>query len=112
MCGTDYVRPSPDAVPPVPALSTGAIVGIIAGVVLCACAILLYTAIRGSVTNIAPLKRKKATTQRHLVINAVFFDQSNRVLVRVDGVFPIKLAIENFLEDEASVKEKKKIALP
>lgn len=99
MCGTDYLLPSPDAAPPVPALSTGAIVGIVAGVVLCACAVLLYTALRGSVTNMAPLKEKKKA-HRRLLVNAVFFDQSNRVLVRVDGVLPLKLAVEDLLADE------------
>lgn len=105
MCGTDYLLPSPDAAPPVPALSTGAIVGIVAGVVLCACAVLLYTALRGSVTNMAPLKEKKKA-HRRLLANAVFFDQSNRVLVRVDGVLPLKLAVEDLLADE--VKKNKK----
>lgn len=105
MCGTDYLLPSPDAAPPVPALSTGAIVGIVAGVVLCACAVLLYTALRGSVTNMAPLKEKKKA-HRRLLVNAVFFDRSNRVLVRVDGVLPLKLAAEDLLADEVKKKTK------
>ncbi|KAI9261672.1 hypothetical protein BDA99DRAFT_538059 [Phascolomyces articulosus] len=95
MAGTEYIVPSDAAVAPVPALSIAAMIGIVSGVVVIGCAILLYIVVfrqRGYQSSRSTIATSIQTEKirRRLVLNSVIFDNKGKILVRVDGVLPMR----------------------
>jgi hypothetical protein len=88
LVGTIFYKPNYAGSPPVPKLQTPALIGVMLGVVLSACAMLLYVIIRRGNGSL-PLVMYKSTKKR-LILDAVFFDPMNRILVKTDGTLPMK----------------------
>lgn len=88
MAGTEYRVPSEDGSVPEPALSQAALIGIIAAIVVLACGLLLFIAIRAGVSHL-PAIVQSGKSER-LMLGAVFFDRSGKILVNVDGLVPTK----------------------
>lgn len=84
MAGTVYEVIDPTASPPVPALTTTALIAIIAAIVVVTCVVLLGIQIWQSKI----LLRKK--THSLVVIDAIYFDQEGKLLVKDDGTVPMK----------------------
>ncbi|KAI8144161.1 hypothetical protein BJV82DRAFT_667992 [Fennellomyces sp. T-0311] len=101
MAGTEYLIPTDtDATAPVPSLSIAALIGIISGVVVIGCAILVYIVvfrhrgIRSAPPTIASsIKTEKI--RRRLVLDAVVFDNKGKILVRVDGILPMRTVMND-----------------
>ncbi|KAI8881881.1 hypothetical protein K501DRAFT_324283 [Backusella circina FSU 941] len=93
LVGTIFYKPNYTGSPPVPKLQTPALIGVMLGVVLSACAMLLYVIIRRSHGSL-PLAIYKNTKKR-LILDVVFFDPMNRILVKTDGTLPMKEIVEH-----------------
>lgn len=99
MAGTIYYRPGDSISPPKPPIQTGALIGIIVGIVVVACAVLLYVGVK---SNYARMKRKRAWLARNaehyrrLIIHSVMFDSGNRILVKTDGSLASKIVTDDF----------------
>ncbi|KAG0164466.1 hypothetical protein DFQ30_009892 [Apophysomyces sp. BC1015] len=92
LAGTIYYVPD-EGQPPTPALSTAALIGIISGIVVLACVILLYIGFKGNINRIPLATPKKS---RRLILGTVFFDNNDRILVKVDGCVPMKEVMRDF----------------
>ncbi|ORY96859.1 hypothetical protein BCR43DRAFT_492392 [Syncephalastrum racemosum] len=99
MAGTVYYKPGDGMSPPTPAIQTGALIGIIVGIVVVACAVLLYVGIKSSY---ARMKRKRvwlarnSDHHRRLIIHSVMFDSGNKILVKTDGSLASSIVTEDF----------------
>ncbi|KAI9323140.1 hypothetical protein BX666DRAFT_2021895 [Dichotomocladium elegans] len=94
MVGTEYtVRPSvtPDANP---AISRGALIGTISAIVVVACGLLLFSAVRASVVYLPAISG--GTSSHRLVLDAVLFDSTGKILVNVDGRVPSREIVPDF----------------
>ncbi|KAG2225935.1 hypothetical protein INT45_006631 [Circinella minor] len=87
MAGTEYRLP-PNEIPPTPALRRPALIGIISAIVVVACVLLLYIALKSSVAHL-PIATQAKKSER-LFLDVVFFDKSGRILVNLDGTVPMK----------------------
>jgi hypothetical protein len=84
MAGTTYLVEDPTATPPVPALTTTALIIIIAAIVVVTCVGLIAIQIWQSKI----LRQKKPSNL--LVIDAIYFDQDGKLMVRDDGTVPMR----------------------
>ena len=98
LVGTIFYRPNYSGPPPVPALKTPALIGIIAAVIVSACIGLLYISIKTGMKNL-PLYAKNEN--KRLILDVVLFDPLGRILVNVDGTLPMTEVIHNL---ESTVK--------
>ena len=87
MAGTEYKLP-PNQIPPTPALSRAGLIGIISAIVVVACVLLLYIAVKSGVAHL-PIATQAKKSER-LFLDVVFFDKNGRILVNLDGVVPMK----------------------
>lgn len=92
LVGTVFYRPNYSGAPPVPKITTPALIGIIAAVIVSACVGLLYISIRTGMKNL-PLYTKN--TNKRLILDAVIFDPIGRLLVNVDGTLPMTEIVHN-----------------
>ncbi|KAI9301746.1 hypothetical protein BJ944DRAFT_271010 [Cunninghamella echinulata] len=90
MAGTRYYDNGNGAPPPVPALSTPVLIGLICAVVVIACLLLFYVGVKCSMERIADLSEKR---KKRLVVDLVLFDQNGRIMVNVDGILPSKVVL-------------------
>ena len=101
MAGTNYIVPSDAAVAPVPALSIAGLIGIISAVVIVGCATLFYVIVFRQRSHGASSRSTIATSiqtekiRRRLVLNSVIFDNKGKILVRVDGVLPMRTIMDD-----------------
>ncbi|KAI9010516.1 hypothetical protein CLU79DRAFT_773382 [Phycomyces nitens] len=103
LAGTDYYLPSlSEELPPTPSISTGALIGIIAAVVVIGCLFLFYVVFKGAI-NTLPSTQKNKTTAR-LVLGIVLFDSADKILVKIDGVVPTKEVSDSFDLGEITTK--------
>ncbi|CAO3702422.1 unnamed protein product [Rhizopus stolonifer] len=89
LLGTIFYLP-PLGTPPRPTLSTGALIGIIAAIVVVACVTLISIRFK-------TIQYRK-TTHKRLILDCLLFDPSGLILVQVDGTLPMK-EIHNDLEN-------------
>ncbi|KAF7729319.1 hypothetical protein EC973_004575 [Apophysomyces ossiformis] len=92
MAGTIYYVPD-EGKPPQPPLHTAGLIGIISGIVVLACIILLYIGYKCNADRI-PLVAVKKT--KRLILGTIFFDKEGHILVKVDGTVPMKEIIRDF----------------
>jgi hypothetical protein len=83
MAGTTYKVLDPTATPPVPALTTTALIIIIAAIVIVTCVGLIAIQIWQSKI----LLKKKSSSL--VVIDAIYFDNEGKLMVRDDGTVPL-----------------------
>ncbi|KAG2221050.1 hypothetical protein INT45_009708 [Circinella minor] len=101
MAGTDYIAPSNTAVAPVPALSNTGLIGIISAVVIVGCAILFYVVVFRHRDSLVSSRSTNATSiqtekiRRRLVLDSVIFDNKGKILVRVDGLLPMRTVMND-----------------
>lgn len=84
LVGTIFYVPYGHIPPPQPKLRPAALIGIIAAIVVVACATLFYISFKTG------LKEFKKVTSKRLILDLVIFDKSGRILVKVDGTLPAK----------------------
>ncbi|KAI9263534.1 hypothetical protein EDC94DRAFT_560752 [Helicostylum pulchrum] len=100
LVGTVYYTPDDIAGgPPTPLLGTGALIGIIAAIVVVACIILFVIGTKNSIENHSMLFQKEIPHKR-LILDTIFFDTHGRMLVKVDGIVPMKEILNEIPEDE------------
>lgn len=83
MVGTTYQVPDPTAIPPVPALTTTALIIIIAAIVIVTCVGLIGIQIWQSKILL------KKTSNNLVVIDAIYFDEDGKLMVKDDGTVPM-----------------------
>lgn len=99
LVGTVYYTPDDIAGgPPTPLLGTGALIGIIAAIVVVACIILFVIGTKNSIENHSMLFQKEIPHKR-LILDTIFFDTHGRMLVKVDGIVPMKEILNEIPED-------------
>lgn len=89
MVGTLYYPDASNSGPPTPVLGYGALIGIISGIVIVSCIVLFAIGAKASFDNHASLFQAK-TKKKRLILDTVYFDTNGRVLVKVDGIVPMK----------------------
>ncbi|KAI7886254.1 hypothetical protein K492DRAFT_226012 [Lichtheimia hyalospora FSU 10163] len=97
MAGTQYHRPAPNVAPPVPTITTAALIGIIVAIVVLGCLSLLYLTVFRYRKHQLPLDIKTTNfekTQKRLLLEFVLFDGKGHILVENDGVLPSKLVMD------------------
>ncbi|KAI8144251.1 hypothetical protein BJV82DRAFT_608864 [Fennellomyces sp. T-0311] len=95
MAGTEYRLPY-NQVPPTPRLSRAALIGIISAIVVSACVILLYIAMKAGVAHLPIVMQVK---NQRLLLDVVFFDKNGRILVNLDGTVPTKEILSDMQAD-------------
>lgn len=88
LIGTMYYPGDSHTGPPTPVLATPALIGIISAIVVTGCIILFIIVAKAKIENSKLPFQKK--TQRRLILDTIFFDTNGRILVKVDGVVPMK----------------------
>lgn len=83
MAGTTYQVPDPTAIPPVPALTTTALIIIIAAIVIVTCVGLIAIQIWQSKILL------KKSSNNLVVIDAIYFDDDGKLMVKDDGTVPM-----------------------
>lgn len=89
LAGTMYYPGKSDSGPPTPLLGTPALIGIIAAVVVSACILLFFIGAKNQLENNSSLFQSNKSHKR-LILDTIFFDTNGRILVKVDGVVPMK----------------------
>lgn len=89
LAGTIYYPAQSTEGPPTPLLAAGTLIGIIAAIVVPTCIILFIISAKKSLVNNSILFQKKES-HRRLILDTVFFDTNGRMLVKVDGIVPMK----------------------
>lgn len=84
MAGTSYEVLDPNATPPVPPLTTAALIAIIASIVVVTCVGLMFIQVWQSKI----LLKKQKTSQ--VAVSAIYYDQDGKLLVKDDGTVPMK----------------------
>ncbi|KAG1268676.1 hypothetical protein G6F68_000924 [Rhizopus microsporus] len=96
LVGTIFYVPYGHIPPPQPKLRPAALIGIIAAIVVVACATLFYISFKTG------LKEFKKVTSKRLILDLVIFDKSGRILVKVDGTLPAKEIVHDLDANEAT----------
>ncbi|CEG71077.1 hypothetical protein RMATCC62417_06867 [Rhizopus microsporus] len=96
LVGTIFYVPYGHIPPPQPKLRPAALIGIIATIVVVACATLFYISFKTG------LKEFKKVTSKRLILDSVIFDKSGRILVKVDGTLPAKEIVHDLDANEAT----------
>ncbi|RCH91955.1 hypothetical protein CU097_011343 [Rhizopus azygosporus] len=96
LVGTIFYVPYGHIPPPQPKLRPAALIGIIAAIVVVACATLFYISFKTG------LKEFKKVTSKRLILDSVIFDKSGRILVKVDGTLPAKEIVHDLDANEAT----------
>lgn len=97
MAGTQYRRPAPDVAPPIPTITTAALIGIIVVIVVLGCLSLLYLTVFRYRKHQLPLGIKTTNfekTRKRLLLQFVLFDSKGHILVENDGVLPARLVMD------------------
>ncbi|CEP19555.1 hypothetical protein [Parasitella parasitica] len=96
VCGDSH------AGPPTPVLAAPALIGIISAIVITGCIILFFIVAKAKIENSKmPFQRK---SQKRLILDTIFFDTNGRILVKVDGVVPMKEIISEMPENNFTEK--------
>jgi hypothetical protein len=98
LVGTLYYPGNPNSGPPTPLLGTAALIGIISGIVVVACIVLFLIGAKAQMDNPSMLFQSKKT-HRRLILDTIFFDTCGRILVKVDGIVPMKEILNEIPED-------------
>lgn len=88
LVGTMYYPGDSHTGPPTPVLATPALIGIISAIVVAGCIILFVIVAKAKIENSKLPFQKKS--QKRLILDTIFFDTNGRILVKVDGVVPMK----------------------
>lgn len=100
LVGTVYYPGNLSSGPPTPLLGTPALIGIIAGVVVAACIILVFIGAKNRLNNNSCLfRRTSKSSHKRLILDTIFFDTNGRILVKIDGVVPMKEIFDQIPED-------------
>lgn len=91
LVGTRFYIPNEDTIP-IPKLKTAALIGIIAAIIVIACIVLLYISVRAGIKH---LPKYMKNTNKRLILDAVIFDPTGRILVKVDGTLPMTEIVHN-----------------
>jgi hypothetical protein len=99
LVGTVYYKGESTNGPPNPVLRTPALIGIISAIVVVACMILCGIAAKAKIKDVTHFFEKK---HKRLILDIVFFDTNGRVLVKTDGILPMKEILEKLPERDVS----------
>jgi hypothetical protein len=88
LVGTMYYPGDSHTGPPTPVLATPALIGIISAIVVAGCIILFVIVAKAKIENSKLPFQKKS--QKRFILDTIFFDTNGRILVKVDGVVPMK----------------------
>ncbi|KAI9364200.1 hypothetical protein BD770DRAFT_309575, partial [Pilaira anomala] len=99
LAGTIYYPAQSIEGPPTPLLAARTLIGIIAAIVVPTCIILFIISAKKSLVNNSILFQKKES-HRRLILDTVFFDTNGRMLVKVDGIVPMKEILNALPENE------------
>ncbi|KAI8879931.1 hypothetical protein K501DRAFT_192481 [Backusella circina FSU 941] len=102
LVGTVYYKGESTNGPPNPVLRTPALIGIISAIVVVACMILCVIAAKAKIRDVTLFFEKK---HKRLILDIVFFDTNGRVLVKTDGILPMKEILEKLPEGDDSSQE-------
>ncbi|RCI06902.1 hypothetical protein CU098_013793 [Rhizopus stolonifer] len=92
-----YANIDSDVTPPTPVMTIPTLIGIISAIVLIACILLFIIAVKSKIENDnSPIQ---ADSRTRLILGLVFFDARGRMLVKVDGIVPMKEITESVPED-------------
>lgn len=100
LVGTVYYPGDSTSGPPTPVIATPALIGIISAIVVATCIILCIIVAKAKMEN-SKLPFQKISNQR-LILDTVIFDSNGRILVKVDGVVPMKEILQRLPEDVSS----------
>lgn len=103
LVGTLYYPGVSDSGPSNPLLGTSALIGIIASIVVVSCIILFLIGARASIQSHPSLFQSKKSHKR-LILDTIFFDTSGRIMVKVDGVVPMKEILNEIPQDVQYIK--------
>jgi hypothetical protein len=88
LVGTVYYPGNSNSGPPTPVLGTTALIGIISAIVLVSCILLFFVVAKTSIENgKLPFQ---STSHKRLILDTIFFDSNGRIMVKVDGIVPMK----------------------
>lgn len=97
LVGTMYYPGDSHTGPPTPVLPTAALIGIISAIVVAGCIILFVIVAKAKIENSKLPFQKKP--QKRLILDTIFFDTNGRILVKVDGVVPMKEILSELPEN-------------
>lgn len=89
LAGTMYYTGKSSSGPPTPLLETPALIGIIAAVVVSACILLFFIGAKNRLESNSSFFQNNRSHKR-LILDTIFFDTNGRILVKVDGIVPMK----------------------
>lgn len=89
LAGTLYYTAKSSSGPPTPLLETPALIGIIAAVVVSACILLFFIGAKNRLESNSSFFQSNRSHKR-LILDTIFFDTNGRILVKVDGIVPMK----------------------
>ncbi|KAL9546225.1 hypothetical protein MBANPS3_006762 [Mucor bainieri] len=98
LVGTMYYPGDSHTGPPTPVLPTAALIGIISAIVVAGCIILFAIVAKAKIENSKLPFQKKP--QKRLILDTIFFDTNGRILVKVDGVVPMKEILSELPEND------------
>ncbi|KAI8639850.1 hypothetical protein BD408DRAFT_370919 [Parasitella parasitica] len=98
LVGTMYYPGDSHTGPPTPVLATPALIGIISAIVVAGCIILFAIVAKAKIENSKMPFQKKS--QKRLILDTIFFDTNGRILVKVDGVVPMKEIVSEMPEND------------
>ncbi|CAO3651711.1 unnamed protein product [Mucor fragilis] len=98
LVGTMYYPGDSHTGPPTPVLPTAALIGIISAIVVAGCIILFVIVAKAKIENSKLPFQKKP--QKRLILDTIFFDTNGRILVKVDGVVPMKEILSELPEND------------
>lgn len=97
LVGTVYYPSDSNSGPPTPVLGTAALIGIISAIVVLSCIGLFFVVVKANIEN-GKLPFQK-TSRKRLILDIVFFDSNGRIMVKVDGLVPMKEILDGIPED-------------
>ncbi|KAI9478681.1 MAG: hypothetical protein EXX96DRAFT_483243 [Benjaminiella poitrasii] len=93
LIGTIYYPGDSASGPPTPLIQTGALIGIVSAIVVTGCIILFFIAAKTKLDKSKlPFEKK---TRKRLILNTIFFDTNGRIMVKIDGIVPMKEVLNN-----------------
>jgi hypothetical protein len=97
LVGTVYYPGDSNSGPPTPVLGASALIGIISAIVLVACILLFAIVAKAKMENgKLPFQ---TTSYKRLILDTIFFDSNGRIMVKVDGIVPMKEVLSSIPED-------------
>ncbi|KAI7902828.1 uncharacterized protein BX663DRAFT_508567 [Cokeromyces recurvatus] len=97
LVGTIYYPGNSDLGPPTPILQTAALIGIVSAIVVTGCIILFFIVAKTKIeNNKLPCEKKSC---KRLILNTVFFDTNGRIMVKTDGIVPMKEVLTNIPDE-------------